>query len=118
MESSVPLWETSGMGTPSGCLTLSTSESPNDAVVSSLSGILEPPGPLLQKYCLSPTACQGILRRAERRGRTLPPMLKIALEQMAALKGSEQTPPSPEPSEEDPELEDGATTWTGPGLLS
>jgi len=32
---------------------------------------------------LSPKACQGILRRAERRGKDLPPMLKAALEQQA-----------------------------------
>lgn len=102
------------MGTPSGALTLSTSASPNDAVESSLSAILEPPGPHLQKYCLSQTAAQGILRRAERRGRTLPPTLRTALEQMAGPKDSEQTPMSQEPSEEDLALEDGATTWTGP----
>jgi hypothetical protein len=35
-----------------------------------LSAILEPnPDP---KYFLSPTACKGILRRAEKRGRELP----------------------------------------------
>jgi hypothetical protein len=34
------------------------------------------------KYYLSAKACEGILRRAERRGKELPPMLKEALEQM------------------------------------
>ena len=32
-----------------------------------------------QKYCLSPEACKGILRRAEKRGKTLPPALQNAL---------------------------------------
>lgn len=34
----------------------------------------------LAKYCLSPTACSGILRRAEKRGKSLPPELQAALE--------------------------------------
>jgi len=33
---------------------------------------------------LSAKACEGILRRAERRGKELPPMLKTALEQQSA----------------------------------
>jgi DNA (cytosine-5)-methyltransferase 1 len=40
-------------------------------------------GGALQKYYLSARACQGILRRAEKRGKTLPPMLKAALEKQA-----------------------------------
>jgi hypothetical protein len=49
---------------------------------SHLSQILEDnPHP---KYCLSAKACQGILTRASRRGKELPPMLKEALEQMVA----------------------------------
>ena len=35
-----------------------------------------------EKYFLSARACEGIIRRAERRGKELPPMLKEALEQM------------------------------------
>ena len=59
------------------CLTRNTGESPNVAVESRLSQILEatPHG----KYCLSAKACQGILRRAERRGKDLPPVLKAVL---------------------------------------
>ena len=38
------------------------------------------------KYSLSPKACAGILRRAERRGKALPPMLKTALEQQILTK--------------------------------
>jgi hypothetical protein len=36
------------------------------------------------KYSLSKKACEGILRRAAKRGKTLPPMLKEALESQAA----------------------------------
>ena len=55
-------------------------ESPNADAVSTLSQILEVDVP--KKYYLSAKACEGILRRAERRGKQLPPMLKEALEQM------------------------------------
>ena len=61
-------------------LMLNTGESPSVAVESTLSSILEVNVP--EKYYLSATACAGILRRAERRGKQLPPMLKEALEQM------------------------------------
>ena len=70
-------WATSGIGGPTGCLTLSGSEWPNAAVACSLSDILETDVP--QKFYLSPRACAGILRRAERRGKALPPMLHQAL---------------------------------------
>ena len=36
------------------------------------------------KYSLSPRACEGILRRANARGKALPPILKEALEARAA----------------------------------
>ena len=54
-------------------------ECPSVAVESTLSQILEANAP--EKYSLSAKACEGILRRAERRGKELPPMLKAALEQ-------------------------------------
>jgi hypothetical protein len=53
--------------------------------VCSLSDILEQSGNIPQKYYLSPTACLGILRRAESRGKALPPMLKNALEWQAGI---------------------------------
>lgn len=56
------------------------SEAPSVAAESTLSQILEEHAP--QKYYLSKMACEGILRRAERRGKKLPPMLKEALEQV------------------------------------
>ena len=61
-------------------LTLNTGESPNAVVASTLSSILEVNVP--EKYYLSAKACKGILHRAARRGKELPPMLKSALEQM------------------------------------
>lgn len=59
------------------CMMRNTGESPNAAVVSRLSQILE--GTPQEKYSLSAKACQGILRRAERRGKDLPPVLKDVL---------------------------------------
>ena len=69
-----------------GCLTLDGSEFPNDAVVSSLSQVLE--SSVDQKYCLSPQAARGILRRAEKRNKKLPERLEEAL--LAVAHG--QTP--------------------------
>lgn len=66
-----------------GCLTLRTSESHSDAVACSLSAVLEPWHDELLKFCLSQKAATGILRRAENRGRTLPPRLVSALEHLA-----------------------------------
>ena len=58
-------------------LTMNIGEKPRVPNPTRLSEILEPnPDP---KYNLSETACQGILRRAERRGKALPPELKAAL---------------------------------------
>jgi DNA (cytosine-5)-methyltransferase 1 len=58
-------------------MTRNTGESPNAAVVSRLSQILEVTPQ--EKYSLSAKACQGILRRAERRGKDLPELLKTVL---------------------------------------
>lgn len=55
-----------------------TGEYPSVAVESTLSQILEDNVP--EKYYLSQKACEGILRRAERRGKKLPDVLKTALE--------------------------------------
>ena len=59
------------------CMTRNTGESPNVAVVSRLSQIFEQRPQ--EKYSLSAKACQGILRRAERRGKDLPETLKAVL---------------------------------------
>ena len=53
-------------------------ELPSGVSVSRLSQILEDSAP--PKYYLSAKACAGILNRANRRGKALPPELKTALE--------------------------------------
>ena len=69
-------WETDGAW--AGELsTRNIGESPNVAVVSTLSQILEEDVP--ERYCLSATATLGILRRASRRGKEMPLMLETAL---------------------------------------
>ena len=75
-------WLNSGMVHHTGCLMLKTSESHSEGGESLLSDILET-GVLPQKYYLSQKACQGILRRAEKRGKTLPETLRLALIQVA-----------------------------------
>jgi hypothetical protein len=80
-------WQNSGMGSATECWTLSTLEYHKDADESLLSDILEI-GDLPQKYYLSPVACEGILRRAEKRGKTLPIALQKALQATVAT-----TPP-------------------------
>ena len=57
----------------------STGAFPNVACASRLSSILQVGVP--EKYFLSRKACEGILRRASRRGKQLPELLKMALEQ-------------------------------------
>ena len=72
-------WPTSGMWDRGGCLTLNTLEFPSDGgVYSSLRDVLEIQ-PVAPKYYLSRRACEGILRRAERRGKKLPEALERAL---------------------------------------
>ena len=62
---------------------LNRGEKPLTPKPTKLSQILEiNPDP---KYNLSAKACQGILRRAENRGKTLPPMLESALRRQAGV---------------------------------
>ena len=82
-------WSNSGMASPTEFLTLSSSEhsdtlgpSHNAGAVCSLSDILEI-GDVPQRYYLTEKACKGILRRAEKRGKSLPPLLLRALEAVA-----------------------------------
>ena len=75
-------WANAGMGSPTEFLTLSTLEWPKDAAVCSLSDVLET-GDVPQRFFLSATACKGILRRAEKRGKELPPPLAHALRTVA-----------------------------------
>ena len=63
------------------CLTLNLSEKPRTVIHTKLSQILERnPDP---KYNLSAKACQGILNRAEKRGKKLPEALEKALRAQA-----------------------------------
>lgn len=73
-------WETGGalLGAYS---THSFGECPSVAAESRLSQILEDTPP--EKYYLSATACAGILRRAEKRGKELPEILREALERQS-----------------------------------
>jgi hypothetical protein len=78
-ESSSLVWPTQGIATSNGVFLIrSSSESPNAAVESSLSQVLETE--VSPKYSLSAKAAEGIIRRAERRGKTLPEPLKKALQ--------------------------------------
>lgn len=73
-------WFEGGQSVPLGdCLTLNIGECPSEESESTLSEVLEVIVP--QKYYLSRTACDGILRRAERRGRTLDEILTQALKE-------------------------------------
>ena len=85
-------WANSGMGSHTEFLTLSISEWPNAAAVCSLSDTLET-GDLPQRFFLSAKACAGILRRAEKRGKTLPEALDQALRSVAI--GTETTHTQP-----------------------
>ena len=67
---------------PTFFLTLNIGERPRTPNPTKLSQILERnPDP---KYSLSARACPGILNRAARRGKELPPQLRLALEAQAA----------------------------------
>ena len=68
------------------CLTLNCGEYPRFPNPTKLSQILEPD--VDPKYNLSPKACQGILKRAEKRGRALPPALESALRKQAGFTRS------------------------------
>ena len=88
-------------------MTRSTGECPKDVVESTLSQILQADAP--EKYSLSPRACRGILRRAEKRGKELPNMLREALEEVISLSGytDEDDEPEDEANEDaDEEFED------------
>lgn len=61
--------------------TPSIGESPSVENASTLSAILEANAP--KKYYLSAKACLGILRRAEKRGKQLPPLLEAVLRKQA-----------------------------------
>ena len=71
------------------CLMPNTGECPKEESVSTLSQILEETPH--QKYYLSEKACLGILRRAEKRGKELPEILRLALIRQAQMMSSAMT---------------------------
>lgn len=91
-------FKNSGMASPGGCWTLSTSEwtafpaqSPNDDGVSSLSDILQETSDVPQQFFLSPRSAAGMLRRAANRGKVIPDPLRTALQQVS-LQSAEPSP--------------------------
>lgn len=105
-------WLSAGISEPGGFWMRSISDSPSDDgefSACSLDSILETEASYLEanagataadwlayvrKFCRSPLAASGILRRAAGRGKTLPQPLRDALEALAA---SEPTPSVTEP---------------------
>ena len=97
LEVSLGGWGNWGMGSPTEFLTLNGAEHTgtqepcrNAEGVCSLSDVLEITS-VPQRFYLSEKACQGILRRAERRGKELPSMLRQAL---LLAGGMEKTQPA------------------------
>ena len=91
LEPSSRRWANSGMGGPTESWTLNSSEGVkctanelchNEGGACSLSDVLET-GEVPRRFFLSELACQGILRRAERRGKNLPELLRQALTEAA-----------------------------------
>jgi len=84
-----------------GSKTPNTTAWPNDASVCSLSQVLET-GSIPRRYFLSGKACAGILRRAAKRGKTLPPLLESALRSVVANTdvGADEDEEQDDPSEE------------------
>ena len=70
---------------PGESMTLNIGEFPSEERGSTLSQILDLNAP--EKYSLSQKACAGILRRAEKRGKTLPSMLQDALMEVVGSDG-------------------------------
>lgn len=73
------LWETVSL-LPGACWTPQAGAYPKEERESFLWQILQENAP--EKYFLTKTACMGILRRAKKRGKELPLMLKEALEEV------------------------------------
>ena len=78
-------WGNSGMGGPTECWTLVTSEWPSDGVECSLSDVLVTQ-PVPPRYYLSQRAASGILQRVAKRREGLPAPLTAALESVAGPK--------------------------------
>lgn len=85
-------WETD-FPSDGGYLTPNTGEYPSEENESHLSQILQEAAP--DRYFLTAKACMGIIERAKRRGKELPPALREALEEQINFlqrKATENTP--------------------------
>lgn len=80
-----------GHGQHGGFSMLNISEWPNAAAVCSLSQILETE-PIPHRYYLSAKAANGIIRRAGKRGKELPSMLRLALSAVAGVSNELEKP--------------------------
>ena len=105
-------WCNSGMGSPTECLTLNTLEGQeqchNAEGESLLLDVLEV-GNIPPRFYLSHRACLGILRRAEKRGKSLPRSLQVALEQVVSDSIAKTNGSSPPQSEHlTPNVQDNA----------
>lgn len=99
-----PMWEENGALLGAFSM-LSFGECPSVENASHLSQILEAsPRP---KYSLSAKACLGIVRRAERRGKELPPLLKTALLNQAGQHSASRETALTEPTPQDATAKDG-----------
>ena len=82
------------MGGPTASSTLNGSEWPSAAVVCSLSDTLET-GDVPPQFYLSRKACAGILRRAAKRDKDLPPALHQALAAVAGINTANEATKMP-----------------------
>ena len=87
-------WGTSGMGGRTVSLTLTTSVSPSGGGESGLLRTVLETGSLPQELYLTSKACAGILRRADAKGRPLPPHLRSALMKVVSSEASEASAPT------------------------
>ena len=95
-------WPTSGFTTsPGECWTVDSSECHSDGgAFSSLPDVLVADVP--PRFYLSPKAAAGIIRRAEKRGRSLPRQLDRALTELAQRNHSPPGSETPEPTSPTP----------------
>lgn len=89
-DGAVKVWTFDKKSMPRGLAgRINVEEWPNDASVATLTDILQPTSEVHPRFFLSPKACAGILRRAEKRGVKLPQKFKEAAERGAGLSASD-----------------------------
>lgn len=76
---------------PRGGYWMRSSSGFRSAVAVSLSSVLVQAALIPPRYYLSAMACRGILRRAAKRGKQLPTMLRMALEAVTGSGGTDAT---------------------------